>query len=41
MISDVDMVYTKVLVLNVMYNFIVDMFFIWSRLESVIGVSNS
>jgi len=38
MISDVDMVYTKVLVLNVMYNFIVDMFFIWSRLESVIGV---
>ena len=38
MISDVDMVYTKILVLNVMYNFIVDMFFIWSRLESVIGV---
>ena len=38
MISDVDMIYTKILVLNVMYNFIVDMFFIWSRLESVIGV---
>ena len=38
MISDVDMVYTKVLVLNVIYNFILDMFLFEVSLESLIGV---
>ena len=38
MISNVDMVYTKVLVLNVIYNFILDMFLFEVSLESLIGV---
>jgi hypothetical protein len=36
--SDVDMVYTKVIVLNKIYNFVVEKFLIWRCLESQICV---
>jgi hypothetical protein len=37
MTSDVDVVYTKVVALNI-YNFVVDKFFIWYRLEAHIFI---
>ena len=35
------MAYTKVVVLNIIYNFVVEKFFIWSRLEFQICVLSS